>query len=466
MYPFSTIIKTARSDDILSLLIEIEKILGSKASINVTDECSITFSSRSILLPLELETSAKIEGGKKKKKQGKAALPPPTLPTAENINEMKAAEEYFANDTKRARDSRAALVGAALCYELSIASASSANLNTTALLNKSGDTFNEIGNSLLSSISKISSSKKLILHSATFFFNRALSVSSSTNVALIRCNLAQIMKHRQDFEAAAEHLRLAHLSLVQRTPTNSHTWDVVSNEIAATYLTMGVRKRQKLLSSIVKYGGGSGNNEHKKEEASVVANITKAVEVYKELNNRKQAAAGNYQLALFYSKLSPLQRESVARDYQSKAFACFHDALQFFSTALGEEPSFVIMCMDCANLYAVTDGGILPALCHLSNCAHAFEQKNSLEFVKDTRLWESNMSSLILSVSDVLGKLLLRLLKMDKSDDGVKLIYKEFLQWKASRPRSEIGENHEMERIDFAKLLTALNAMVKTRQKL
>ena len=334
-----------------------------------------------------------------------------------------------------------------------------------------GDSFNETGKVLLDALrSLLSSPPKLpditdpqtiplaaegLLSSAQFWFLEGLDTfeicQDLRNLALLRCNLCQCFKLRANssfattdntpsdrsthaefcLEEAAMQLQAAHEALGQRD-VDPMTWDMVSEELASAFLVLGVRRRQSLI--------GGGNTPILSpalrlppgKERSIVDPMERALRIYDELGNAHQAAAVHYQLALTNSKVWTCQRdEAKTREKLSAAFQHYNMAFAYFSGSLkGNEPTFVLLCLDLASLYAAVSGEecLTKALVRCLDSSDAFSQA-TIDFnlahnskARGTE-WLSKMGTLASSVEDRVFKLLRSLVKLESAASGTK--YKE-----------------------------------------
>eukprot|EP00559_Dactyliosolen_fragilissimus_P008093 CAMPEP_0184872402 /NCGR_PEP_ID=MMETSP0580-20130426/41271_1 /TAXON_ID=1118495 /ORGANISM="Dactyliosolen fragilissimus" /LENGTH=1102 /DNA_ID=CAMNT_0027375199 /DNA_START=1193 /DNA_END=4501 /DNA_ORIENTATION=+ len=336
-----------------------------------------------------------------------------------------------------------------------------------------GDACNEIGKIHLAEVKKILSNVHVpqqvknsrialspLLLSSKFWFMESLNwfgkCRDLQNIALIRCNLCQCSKISANtnvdipnddedtpdesvkkgsrseicLQNAIDHLDLAHEALESRDAVDQRTWDMVSEELAATYLILGVRRRQALV------GGGSspiiqhGLRLNPGKERLITEPMEKAIGIYTSLGNGHQAAAAHYQLGLLYSKVWTCQRDEIkTREKLSAAFNHFGAANRFFMSNLrGNEPTFVILSLDLSNLYSAVSGEaecVYKALLCCFDTCDAF----SIDAVRHTRQegskkykdWEDQMKTLGASVEERVLKLLLNLIKIKKEGSSVML---------------------------------------------
>mmetsp|Transcript_29017 Transcript_29017/g.45104 ORF Transcript_29017/g.45104 Transcript_29017/m.45104 type:complete len:1205 (+) Transcript_29017:98-3712(+) len=315
--------------------------------------------------------------------------------------------------------------------------------NVPLLHQRLGDVCNEAGTSLLDSSRKLitSSDKRIgvippLLAAAKTWFLESIGYFTKChdirNIALVRCNLAQGCKlssslpHILDVESclqeAARHLNLAHEALGQRDE-HPISWDNVSSELAATLLVIGVRRRQRLL------GGGAGPISTQKlspgEEASVCKPIEQSLGIYKSLNNHRQAAAAHYQLALYFSKVWTFQRdESKTRDKLANTFRHYIAAHSYFRSSPGDEPTFIVLCIDMSNFYTTLPGrdGFIKALSCVMDVVDSFSEsrvlaarERMLHGVGDKE-WIVKMIELSQAVEQRITSILLELVKIEKGD--------------------------------------------------
>jgi len=376
------------------------------------------------------------------------------------------------NQKQMQREKRCVLVAAAICYSnaidgINVIEKHSSDSSLLLILQQRfGDACNEIGKILMTSVKDMIKSgvcgqiAPFLLSSEFWFLEGLLSFEKSNdfkNISLLRCNLCQCCKIRANtnldlprkllvdhgenlenedshvelcLQDASKHLELAHEALGQRE-LHPETWDMVSEELAATFLILGVRRRQSLI------GGGSSPvvmqafRLNPGRERSIIEPMERAKLIYESLKNLHQAAAADYQMALFYSKVWIYQRDGVkTREKISAAFSHFSSAHHFFFTHMrSNEATFIILSLDLSNLYSAVSGGLeleclqKALLCCVDTC-DAFSP-NTLKEMKlrqpETRhngIFENDeiqkMKTLAKTVETRIFKLLPNLVKVEK----------------------------------------------------
>jgi hypothetical protein len=408
-----------------------------------------------------------------------AVVAPFNMNAKKSEEAIAAARKILAKQRVLQRERRNVLVAASISYHHAITSfqcivtsldQKDPTYDKLVLLNllrqRLGDACNEVGKVLLAALRTLLASNQgrkkddvsqlaaeVILDSAEFWFAQGLesfkACHDMRNLALLRCNLCQSYKlransgfakqdstssskHAEDcLQQAANQLLTAHEDLNQRD-VDPRTWDMVSEQLASTFLVLGVRRRQSLL------GGGNAPvifqvmRLSPGEERSILDPMTRALEIYQQSDNNHQAAATHYQLALTFSKLWTCQlNESNTRKKLSKAFEHYSLAFTFFSNNFrGNEPTFCLLCLDLASLYDAIPGeeGLLKALgCCLDSC-DAFSMDSSAKATVDCY---DKMATIAESVDDRVFKLLRSLVKIDAS--RYKDLYREGLTAKMVR---------------------------------
>jgi len=284
----------------------------------------------------------------------------------------------------------------------------------------------------------------IMLASAQFWFLEGLEQFTEgkdlRNLALLRCNLCQVCKIRANtnvilpgtsaevssrknnsesyLQEAVDYLVSAHEALGQRD-ADPVTWDMVSEELAATLLVLGVRRRQSTLSSsspeplvlqALRLTPGA--------DKAIVEPMERSCQIYESLGTSRashQAAAAHYQLALYFSKVWTCQRDEVkTREKLAAAFEHYASAHQyFFQHIQGNETTFVVLSLDISNLYSAVSGErcLSKALLCCLDTRMAF----SLSVEPAAR---EQMTTLADNVEARVSKLLLSLVKIEKENNS------------------------------------------------
>ena len=285
----------------------------------------------------------------------------------------------------------------------------------------------------------------IMLASAQFWFLEGLEQFTEgkdlRNLALLRCNLCQCCKIRANtnvilpgttaedsrrknssesyLQEAVNHLTSAHSCMGDRD-ADPITWDMVSEELAATLLVLGVRRRQSALSSsseplvfqAMRLTPGAENN--------IVEPMERSCKIYESLGTARashQAAAAQYQLALYFSKVWTCQRdEGKTRAKLAAAFKHYGLAHRYFYQHIkGNESTFVVLSLDFSNLYSAVSGKecLSKALLCCLDTREAFASP-----VAQVAL--EQMTTLAESVEAKISKLLLNLVKIEKDNNNSK----------------------------------------------
>lgn len=435
---------------------------------------------------------------------------------------FKEAKLIISRQRQLQREERQVLVAAAVTYSYSakiygnltqkaseLDSDESFNFSQSilsVLRQRLGDSCNEIGKILLRELKRIlsasesHSSLKYFLLSAEFWFTEGLrffkECGNAQNIALLLCNVSQCCKIRaNDFiklprkplkggrdvqskeqgglaevclQDAAKNLQLAHEALNQRD-SDPKTWDMVSDELAATFLILGVKRRQSLIGDISKALLTEALRLNPGSERSISEPLFKAKNIYETLHNHHQCAAVNYQLALFYSKIWTCQRDEIkTKEKLSAALNHFRASHIYFHAHLrSNEITFVLLCLDLSKLYSTVSlekECIQKALLCCFDTCDAFGQEairgakernfNNSALRRQNRSnedWFNKMTALSSSVEERIFKLVRDLAKLEESeknpslkeDSSFKGLYRQCLMAKIKNEKKDPAVDEE-----------------------
>jgi len=328
----------------------------------------------------------------------------------------------------------------------------------------------------------------IMLASAQFWFMEGLArfteCNDLRNLALLRCNLCQCSKIRANtnvvlpgarsednsesyLQDAVDHLVSAHDAMGQRD-VDPTCWDMVSEELAATLLVLGVRRRQSALSSsspeplmiqALRLTPGV--------EKAIVEPMERSCKIYESLGTAHashQAAAAHYQLALYFSKVWTCQRDEVkTRDKLAAAFKHYILAQRYFSQHVqGNETTFAVLSLDFSNLYSAVSSEEECLLKALVCCLDTRTAFSSIHVIAATL---EQMTTLAENVEVRVSKLLLCLVKIEKeknfkirsSANKYKNIYRKILAHRISKGQGEGNSRDQPMTFPIFQLLQTLS---------
>ncbi|GFH60743.1 hypothetical protein CTEN210_17219 [Chaetoceros tenuissimus] len=424
-----------------------------------------------------------------------------------NHQSVQAGNKYLSTQKHLKKERRRVLVAsaikyseAAFCFSTYVTESQTKHEKLWRLMmQRCGDAYNEIGKLLLETLNSIISSNKKsealvpLLLSAEFWFKEGLEYftkcSDVRNIAFLRANLSTCCKQRASisqfrmtfpernetfdknidshFEKclndAAKHLELAHVALDQRDSSNPQTWDLVSLELAATYLLIGVRRRQSLFGD----NASASNTNPASEgcERAIVRPLELAKDIYGSLGIKEKVAATKYQLALYYSKVWTCKRsESYTRDKLSKAFQNLADAHKYyFENLKTNETSLICLILDLSSLYSIASASyewqekaLLCCLDTLPAFSSTYCKHSSNAPTKEN--WEAQMRLLNDRMVDRVMSLLVSLVKIEKAQNSSSKkyqdIYREAVSLKLSWSlKSENGSSNNFQVFDLLSIV-------------
>lgn len=250
-------------------------------------------------------------------------------------------------------------------------------------------------------------------------------------------------------QEAVDHLVSAHEAMGQRE-SDPLTWDMVSEELAATLLVLGVRRRQPALSSSSEPLLFQAMRLTPGIEKSIVDPMERSCRIYESLGtprSSRQAAAAHYQLALYFSKVWTCQRdEAKTREKLAAAFKHYGSAHQYFYRNIrGNETTFVVLSLDFSGFYAAVSGE--EALHKALLCC--LDTREAFAHPVDSPTAMQQLATLAENIEARVSKLVLGLVKIEKEGNSKKAgntpseryknMYREVLGHKMKPPGSPSG---------------------------
>jgi hypothetical protein len=166
--------------------------------------------------------------------------------------------------------------------------------------------------------------------------------------------------------------------------------------------------------------------------------------------------------------------EANTRKKLSKAFEHYSAAFNYFSThTKGNEPTFCLLCLDLASLYATIPGeeGIMKSLGCCLDCCDTFSEEaisastHGLTQAKSKADWYDKMETIAQSLDDKVFKLLRSLVKIDSVK--YKDMYREGLTAKMVRnvPNNDDYDDSDVRNPKSAALLALHDVLLAIKKK-
>ncbi|GMH77304.1 hypothetical protein TL16_g07362 [Triparma laevis f. inornata] len=256
----------------------------------------------------------------------------------------------------RLRDHRRTTIASSICYSRSGPSS----------LPKLASSYNLIGQSNLDlnfhEIRLINSALKQFQRSNGIF--KSLKDPLNETITLLnisKCKL-RLAENIKDVDSVIRILKECYSNLEFKTVENSIVWNLISLNLAYAYFYKGVLTRRGLE---VDWDLKLFNDAHQ--------DLKKSIEIYEEIQDEKQVAAGFYQLG-------NLERAGWKRGMEGgweRGLRRFNEAGKFYRKRMGEEKTFVTLCLDVVELVKLVD----------LNCAAMWLADSAIGFEKSTEEW-------------------------------------------------------------------------------